>query len=127
MKTYNNHRRAFLTTALLATGALITSPMGMARARSLSGKKVIVIGAGVSGLAAAQSLSKQGADVTVIEAKLHIGGRLRTDYSMSVPFEYGAGWIHGPSENNPVKRLADAVGAKTIVTDNDNFRFQSTR
>jgi len=121
MKTYNDPRRTFLKTVLLATGALIASPLGMARAQSLSDKKVIVIGAGVSGLAAAQSLSKQGANVTVTEAKPHIGGRLHTDYSMAVPFEYGAGWIHGPSDNNPVKRLADAVGAKTVVTDNENL------
>lgn len=121
MKTYDNHRRRFLKTALLATGAFMASPMGMARAQSLSGKKIIVVGAGVSGLAAAQSLSKQGADVTIIEAKSYIGGRLRTNYSMGVPFEYGAGWIHGPSDNNPVKDLADAVGAKTTVTDNDNL------
>jgi monoamine oxidase len=82
---------------------------------------VIVVGAGLAGLGAAKSLTEQGAEVVLLEVKPHIGGRLLTYYSMGAPFEYGAGCIHGPSEENPTKQLADAVNAQTIVTDNDSM------
>ncbi len=121
MSGFEHARRRFLKAALFASGALLLTSAGKVRAAALSGKKVIVIGAGVSGLGAAKSLVNQGADVTVLEAKPHIGGRLLTDYSLGAPFEYGAGWIHGPSADNPVWQLADAVGAKTVVTDDDNL------
>lgn len=87
----------------------------------MAGSRVIVIGSGLAGLDAAKSLSEQGADVVVLEAKAHIGGRLYTDYSMGAPFEYGAGWIHGPSAENPTQQLADAVNAQTVITDDDNL------
>ena len=38
---------------------------------------VVVIGAGLSGLQAAQSLSKHFSDVIVVEASHHVGGRVR--------------------------------------------------
>ena len=38
---------------------------------------VVVIGAGLSGLQAAQSLSKHFNDVAVLEASEHVGGRVR--------------------------------------------------
>ena len=60
--------------------------------------KVLVIGAGISGLAAAKNLNDSGYDVTILEAKDRIGGRLYTDRSLGVPLEVGANWIH---DNNP--------------------------
>lgn len=87
----------------------------------MSDVSVIVVGAGVSGLGAARKLKAQGANVTVLEAKSRIGGRLFTDHSLGAPFEVGAGWIHGPSPDNPAKQLADAVGAKYVVTRDENL------
>ncbi|MDW3205449.1 MAG: NAD(P)/FAD-dependent oxidoreductase [Alphaproteobacteria bacterium] len=116
-------RRFFLKAALFASGALAATPMGRARAQTLAGKTVIVVGAGVAGLGAARALKNQGATVIVLEAKDKIGGRLSTDWALGddAPFEVGAGWIHGPSDENPAKQLTDAVGSTYFVTDDDNL------
>ena len=45
---------------------------------SMDGKRVIVIGAGIAGLCSALRLSRAGADVLVLEATSHIGGRSLT-------------------------------------------------
>lgn len=105
----------------LGVSAAIASIATRALSRELSGKRVIVIGAGIAGLAAAQTLKRQGAEIVVLEAEDYVGGRIRTDMSLGAPFEYGAGWIHGPSADNPIRQLADQVGAGTFVTDDDNL------
>ncbi len=49
-------------------------------------KKVIVIGAGLAGLAAAYELTQAGHEVTVLEVRLRPGGRVRT---LREPFSDG--------------------------------------
>ena len=44
--------------------------------RDLKGTKVIVLGAGLAGLAAARDLEADGATVTVVEARDRVGGRV---------------------------------------------------
>ena len=63
----------------------------------LSGKKVIIVGAGASGLAAAFQLKHwYGCDVTVLEARDRIGGRISTDSTtFSVPVDLGASIVTG--------------------------------
>ncbi|MDS3862008.1 NAD(P)/FAD-dependent oxidoreductase [Thermosynechococcaceae cyanobacterium BACA0444] len=57
---------------------------------------VIVIGAGVAGLAAAQKLHQAGQQVLVLEARHRPGGRVWTDTDwLGVPIENGAEFIHG--------------------------------
>src|SRR5215208_5987442 len=58
---------------------------------------VCIIGAGASGLAAAQRLAEHDVDVTVIEARDRIGGRIWTLHpeSLTVPVELGAEFLHG--------------------------------
>ena len=76
--------------------------------------KVLVIGAGISGLAAAKSLNDSGYDVTMLEAKDRIGGRLYTDRSLGVPLEVGANWIHDNNpETNPIMKIKDELGLQT--------------
>ncbi|MEU9047625.1 MULTISPECIES: NAD(P)/FAD-dependent oxidoreductase [unclassified Kitasatospora] len=80
-------------------------------------RKVIVVGAGISGLGAARYLADKGQDVSVLEARDRIGGRVWTSRQWSgVPLDLGASWIHGV-DGNPVTDLAKQAGARTVVTD----------
>jgi monoamine oxidase len=58
---------------------------------------VVIIGAGVSGLAAASELRKSGLSVLILEARDHVGGRAWTRHEpdLSAPIELGAEFIHG--------------------------------
>ncbi len=60
--------------------------------------EVIVIGAGIAGLAAAHALTQDGRQVRVLEARNRIGGRIWTDDTPADgPIERGAEFIHGDS------------------------------
>lgn len=80
---------------------------------------VCIIGAGMSGLAAADALSKEGYDVKVLEARDRIGGRIWTESSHGVALDLGASWIHG-IEGNPLIALADNLKILTRAT-SDRF------
>lgn len=54
--------------------------------------RVVVIGSGISGLAAARNLSEASFNVTVLESRDRIGGRIHTDYSFGCPVDLGASW-----------------------------------
>lgn len=74
-------RRTFV--GLLAmVGAAAAAP----RVPQLGGKRVVVLGAGLAGLAAAWNLQKNGYDVTVVEAQDTPGGRVKT---LREPFTNG--------------------------------------
>lgn len=55
---------------------------------------VVVVGAGVAGLAAARALALGGQRVVVLEARDRIGGRTWTDHRLGHELEMGANWIH---------------------------------
>jgi monoamine oxidase len=81
---------------------------------------VVVIGAGVAGLAAARRLRREGASVVILEARNRIGGRVWTDVSMSgVPLDLGASWIQG-TNGNPITALAHDLNVRTFRTDFDH-------
>ena len=89
-----NNRRDFLKT-LGATfaGAAVLQKNVFAQKRK---KSCVVVGAGFSGLAAAHKLKNAGWDVTVLEARDRIGGRVFSQTFADDPnliFELGAEWV----------------------------------
>lgn len=99
--------------ALGSVGAILPSMSG--RGGVGGPYKVIVVGAGVAGLAAARVLKDAGHEVVVVEARDRIGGRIFTDFSMGSPVELGA--IYSPTgTDSPFAGLAAkyALGVKSI-------------
>lgn len=75
-------------------------------------KSVIVIGAGIAGLRAASLLNAAGLDVTVVEARDRIGGRIYTDSSQTeIPVEYGSAFIDGAGTS--VGKLVEELKMET--------------
>ena len=79
---------------------------------------VIIIGAGMSGIAAADKLDSDGFDVLVLEARDRTGGRTWTMYwdAAGMPVDMGAGWIHGSNPNNPITQIANEHGIELFET-----------
>lgn len=74
---------------------------------------VVVIGAGIAGLACAQALCDTGLRVTVLEARDRIGGRIFTHRpgATETPVELGAEFIHGRPRD--VWNIVDRSGLRT--------------
>ncbi len=90
-------KRLSFTTAGIALSVkslpeTIPKELGRLR-RAGSGKKIVVIGAGLAGLSAGYELVKAGHDVTILEARARPGGRvytLREQFSEGLYAEAGA-------------------------------------
>jgi monoamine oxidase len=81
---------------------------------------VIIIGAGIAGLSAAQTLVKHHIPVLVLEARNRIGGRIHTVYPWGPGLDLGASWIHGIN-HNPIKTITTQNRITTVPTAyNDN-------
>lgn len=119
-------RREFLAATASSLGGLAGGGLvgGCAAARAPRGgrrpppgnRSVLVVGAGMAGLAAARSLADAGVPVCVLEARNRIGGRVHTDRAWGAPLELGASWIHGTADN-PVLDLARRANAQLAPTD----------
>lgn len=78
---------------------------------------IVVVGAGMAGLAAARKLADAGKSVVIVEARDRIGGRLWTSGKWAdAPLDLGATWIHGDSAANPITGLAQKAAARTGTT-----------
>ena len=61
-----------------------------------SGRRVVVVGAGVGGMAAAAQLAKDGFSVTVVERNDQVGGRARSWRKDGYTFDLGPSWYLMP-------------------------------
>lgn len=72
-------------------------------------ESVVVVGAGVAGLAAARSLQRAGVPVVVLEARDRVGGRIQTESVGRARVDLGAAWLHGVVDN-PVAESFETYG-----------------
>jgi monoamine oxidase len=115
-------RRKFLKKSLQTVPVLWTTPSILSSCKKEEtsiNKTVIVVGAGVAGLAAAQQLKSKGFTVTLLEAQEKVGGRLRSNRSLGLAFDEGASWIHGITKN-PITDLAEKAGMQSFHTDDSS-------
>ncbi len=111
------------------TSSLIPPPSNASNASAPEQQRpdrIFIIGAGMAGLAAARELTQQHYQVTVLEARDRIGGRVWTDRSWpGITLDLGASWIHGVI-GNPIADLARRVNAPTLPTDYDSVAVHDT-
>ena len=74
------------------------------------GKRVVVVGAGVGGMAAAARLAKDGFRVTVVERNDQVGGRARIWEKDGYVFDMGPSWYLMPEV---FERFFTQLGKKT--------------
>ncbi|CAI9753401.1 unnamed protein product [Fraxinus pennsylvanica] len=92
----------------VAAQSLSLTGDGLIHCDSEPRKRIIVVGAGPAGLTAARHMQRQGFDVTILEARNRIGGRVFTDRSScTVPVDLGASIITGVEADVATERRPD--------------------
>ncbi|WMV17990.1 hypothetical protein MTR67_011375 [Solanum verrucosum] len=85
-----------------------------------SSPSVIVIGGGISGVAAARFLQNAYFKVLLLESRDRLGGRIHTDNSFGCPVDLGASWLHGVCNENPLAPLIRRLGLTLYRTSGDD-------
>ncbi|KAL8830714.1 MAG: hypothetical protein Q9191_001276 [Dirinaria sp. TL-2023a] len=91
--------------------------------------RVCVVGAGVSGLRCATVLLEHSFDVTIIEARNRIGGRVaQSDHMGPLKVDIGANWVHSTG-GNPIVKLAEETDTpihrwkeSTLLIDGEGYQ-----
>ena len=111
-----------------ATGSFLGAAPALAGSRGPSGGPVVVVGAGVAGIVAADRLRRAGYDVRVLEARRRLGGRIHTWRGWAgSPLDLGASWIHGYAAGNPITPVAHRAGARLVPSSYDSGRVHVDR
>ncbi len=114
-------RRAFIERSILLSLGLMflpyckKIPSPNPDPHSEEKKDIIIIGAGIAGLAAANALANSIHNITVLEASNRFGGRINTYNFGGYKADLGASWIHGIN-GNPLYKLANKNGITTKTT-----------
>ncbi len=139
--TTNFSRRE--TLRLLAIGAAGTLLPGASQAHASPYEThrvdVIVIGAGMSGLAAARTLRRQGNKIAVLEARDRVGGRVKAGKLAGHTIDLGGMWV-GPTQTRLLDLLREyhidtmpqylagrgviEIGGKRATPEGEGFGFE---
>jgi monoamine oxidase len=77
-------------------------------------ERVVIVGAGAAGIAAARELRHLRRDAILLEARDRVGGRAWTEsHSLGVPIDHGCAWLHS-AERHPLTRYAQENGFHVI-------------
>ncbi|KAI3959254.1 hypothetical protein MKW92_014633 [Papaver armeniacum] len=112
-----------LISVLLICVAISLNLLESMASRGLS-PTVIVIGAGMSGISAAKTLSDAGIkDILILEATDRTGGRIKKTNFSGVFVEMGANWVEGVNgkEVNPIWTMANEIGLKSYRSELGNI------
>lgn len=83
-------------------------------------KTVLIVGAGIAGLAAGIYAQKSGFDVTIYESHSSAGGNCTSWRRKAYLFEGGLHWLTGSGADQPLNKVWREVGA---LTDETRFRL----
>jgi len=113
------HRSTAVSRRSLIVGVATASALEAVPARGHSSRgeddPVVVVGAGIAGIVAADRLRQAGYSVRVLEARGRLGGRIHTWRGWpGAPLDLGASWIHGYAAGNPITPIARRAGAALV-------------
>lgn len=83
--------------------------------------EVVIIGCGISGIAASNVLSENGVQHVILEAQDCIGGRIAAKTLEGVSIDLGAMIVHHPYEDNAIREIMDRMN---IEYSSKNYKSQ---
>ena len=102
----------------------------MPKETGFGGKKVIIIGGGMSGIKIAHTLAKKGVKFLLLETSSIVGGRMMSVRFCGHTLEAGANWAQGIEEKgegktNPIWELVKKAGLKGQKSSKEEFIVRS--
>lgn len=105
------------------TSKMGSKPVGAPAMTPAVAPNVVVVGAGLAGLAAANALRAAGASVTVLEARARMGGRAWTESKpFAAPYDIGCPEL-GVAAGNPLPTLFAQKGMEAVTDDGDDLLY----